>query len=126
MNLAAKTNSDSLSILKPGTDRHAVNIHNATKRARVETGISGDQKPEPVYRLALRLTTAQRDAAILLWGSSYRPTAEKEVVAVLERFFIKYVSIGPEALKSVKREEDQRDNVQAYPRFQGSSCKNES
>src|SRR6202035_4755868 len=85
---AVKAHADSLSILKPGTDQHAVNIHEATERARAETGVSTEQKAEQVYRLALHLSEAQRDATILLWQSPDRPRAEREVVAVLERCLI--------------------------------------
>jgi hypothetical protein len=104
MKLAAKVKSDSLSVLKPGTDQHAVNIHKATERARAETGVSSEQKPEQVYRLALHLSEAQRDATILLWQSPERPRAEREVVAVLERCLIKSGLISSDSLKSKKRD----------------------
>jgi hypothetical protein len=101
---ADKAKSDSLSILKPGTDQHAVNIRKATERARAETGVSTEQKPEQVYRLALHLSTAQRNATILLWQSPDRPRAEREVVAVLERCLIESGLISSDSLKSKKRE----------------------
>jgi hypothetical protein len=104
MKLAAEVKSDSLSILKPGADQHAVNIHKATERARAETGVSSEQKPEQVYRLALHLSEAQRDATILLWQSPDRPRAERAVVAVLERCLIKSGLISSDSLKSRKRD----------------------
>ena len=104
MRLAAKIKSDSLSVLKPGMDQHAVNIQNTTKIARAETGVSDEQKPEQVYRLALRLTTAQRDATVSLWASPHRSSAEKEVVAVLDRLHVKYGAVSSDSLKSIKQE----------------------
>jgi hypothetical protein len=112
MKRASKVNSDSLSILKPGTDQHAVNINKATERARAETGVSTEQKPEPVYRLALRLSEAQRGATISLWKSPHRARAEKEVVAVLERLLIEYRFISSNSLKSIKQEA-RHENTQA-------------
>jgi hypothetical protein len=90
MRLAEKAKSDSLSVLKPGMDQHAVNIQNTTKIARAETGISDEQKPVLVYRLALHLTPTQRDATISLWASPHRSSAEKDVVVVLDRLHVKY------------------------------------
>ena len=104
MKLAAKTKSDRLSVLKPGMDQHAVNIQNTTKIARAETGVSDEQKPEQVYRLALRLTTTQRNATVSLWASPHRSSAEKEVVVVLERFLVKHGFISSDSLKSIKQE----------------------
>jgi len=107
--VAAKAKSDSLSISKPGTDQHAVNIRKATERARAETGVSTEQKPEQVYRLALRLSEAKRDATIRLWQSPDRPRAEREVIAVLERCLIKFGLISSDSLKSIKREANQHE-----------------
>jgi hypothetical protein len=104
MKLAAKTKSDRLSVLKPGMDQHAVNIQNATKIARAETGVSDEQKLVPVYRLALHLTPTLREATVLLWASPHRSSAEKEVVAVLERFLVKHGFISSESLKSTQQE----------------------
>jgi hypothetical protein len=105
MELAAKANSDSLSILKPGTDQHAVKIQNATERARTETGVVEKPKPGKVYRLALHLSMAQREATILLWASPHRPNAEVELVTVLDSLHIKYGFVNTaRALKSVKHE----------------------
>jgi hypothetical protein len=104
MELATKANSDSLSILKPGMDQYAVNMHKTTERARKETGVVDEPKPERVYRLALRLNTAQRDATILLWASPHRPGAEIELVTVLDSLHIKYGFVSTDALKSGKQE----------------------
>jgi hypothetical protein len=113
MKLAAKDKSDSLSISKPGTDPHAVNIRKATERARAETRVSTEQKPEQVYRLALHLSTAQRNATILLWQSPDRPHAEREVVAVLERCVIESGLISSDSFKSKNGRRNQHEYASA-------------
>jgi hypothetical protein len=104
MKLATKGNSDSLSILKPGMDQHAAEIHNATERARTETGVPDKPKPEEVYRLALHLSAAQREATILLWASPHRRNAEVELVTVLDSLHIKYGFVSTDTLGSGKQE----------------------
>jgi hypothetical protein len=92
MKLAAKaeadSKTDSLSILKPGMDQHAVAIHAATERAKRAVGDAPN--PELVYRLALHLSADQREATIKLWISKHRPSAERDVIAVLDRLHLKY------------------------------------
>ncbi len=101
MKLAAKTDSDSLSNLKPGIDQHAVTIHNATEKAKEAVG-GAATTPEPVYRLALHLNAAQREATIKLWISEHRPNAERALVALLDRLHIRYGIINSDELKPKK------------------------
>ena len=68
-----------------------------------------EQKPERIYRLPLHLSTAQQDATDLLLKSPHRLSAEREMVAVLERCLIKFGFISSDSLKSIKREANQHE-----------------
>ncbi len=102
MKLAAQANadSDSLSILKPGMDQHAVSMRKATERAQVAVG--DVPKQEQVYRLAIHLSPDKRDATIRLWASPHRPSAERELVSVLERLHVKFGVVNADSLKAAE------------------------
>jgi hypothetical protein len=85
----AEDKKASLAVLKSGTSQNAANIDKATKKVKAIVGAAPKPGP-PVYRLALHLNAAQREATILLWSSKHRDKAEKEHIELLRKQHLKY------------------------------------
>jgi len=89
----ARSKTVSLTVLKSGTDENAVTITNATRQA--QEVVEQAQKPEPPYRLALRLLPAVRDALIRYWASPHRSSTELKIVNLLVRDLVKQEYLEP-------------------------------
>ncbi len=100
----AVSKNDNLSTFKPATDRGAQEIRNATERAQAEVGAPSGQKlkKEPrrvdgIYKLPLRMTGDEKDAMDALRKLPDWPRAEKRIIALLKRLWVKYGIVNKDA-----------------------------
>lgn len=97
MRLTRKTEADSkivnMTILEPGSDKHAVTIENATNDAHI--AVKQAVKPQHPYRLALRLTPTIVEALDRYWRSSNRTGTERKILMVLISDLIKHGYLEP-------------------------------
>lgn len=84
-----------VSFFGPATDPGAQQVKEATEQAQAEVALSpGGNKPQQnlrrVYRLPLRLTEAETSAMDALRQSKDWPVAEKRILTLLRRLWLKF------------------------------------
>lgn len=101
----ARARRDRLTLFKSGTSPDSREVDIATAEVQAEVGDA--PKREPDYRLALcKLGAVRRAAVIRLWGSRYRASVEKKIIAVLDAALISFHFATKQALKA---EDDDRE-----------------
>jgi hypothetical protein len=90
---------DKLALFKPAGDPQAVQVRNATEKAKTEAdgAVRPLRGPKQIYKLALHLNVAERIAADKLWASSHRRHAEKKIIDLLKQLFIEFHIVIDEA-----------------------------
>lgn len=109
----AKAKNDNLSIFTQASDRDAQTIRNATERAQsvVEPLQSRDKtnyKASHVctYRLPLRITVDEKNSLDALRNSGEWSEAERKIVALLRRLFVKFKA----AIEENRRPDEKRSS----------------
>jgi hypothetical protein len=80
---------------KPASDQGAQDIRDADEKAGAETAAASVQKketkdPRHIYKLPLRMTANEKQVAETLQALPDWPRAEKEILSLLGRLWLKY------------------------------------
>lgn len=92
-----------MAVFKPATDRGAQQIRVASERAQEEVAAAGHKlKKAPrsvdgIYKLPLFMTGDQKNAMDALRKSPDWPLAEKAIIALLKRLWVKYGIVNKDA-----------------------------
>jgi len=99
----ATSKTVNVSIFKPATDQGAQEIREASQQAETEVGAASGhnklKKEGHLYKLPLHMTEDEKNAMDALRKSSHWPRAEKRIIALLKRLWVKYGIVN----KDVKR-----------------------